>query len=59
MQKWAGQIRRGDVIIFQGHELTVTKIEPVFGGSWFNFTIKGHEDTEFAFGHSEKVEVKG
>lgn len=60
MQKWPKDLRKGDIIIEDGREYPpVVKIVPVFGGSWFDVVLKGHPDQPVAFGHSEKVEVKG
>ena len=58
-QKWAGQVRKGDIVVANnGQEFSVVKVEPVFGGSWFNIFIEGDSEP-FAFGRNEKVEVKG
>ena len=57
MQKFPGQLRKGDVIVSVEGEFPVLKVEPVFGGSWFNVTVKGINEP-VPFGHSEKVEVK-
>lgn len=57
MMKWAGQVRKGDVVVALGREYRVTKVEAVFGGSWFNVTFKGQAEP-VAFGQREKVEVK-
>lgn len=59
MKKWPHQLRKGDVLIDDnGNGFPIVKVDPVFGGSWFNVTVKG-VDEPVPFGHSEKVEVKG
>jgi hypothetical protein len=60
MNKFPGQLRKGDVIVQGGTmEYLIVKVEPVFGGSWFNVYVKGHENEPVSYGNSEKVEVKG
>lgn len=59
MQKFPGQLRKGDVIVDDGREYPVVKVEPVFGGSWFNVYLKGQEGQFVPVGNSERVEVKG
>lgn len=56
--KWAGQVRKGDVIVAEGEEYKVAKVESVFGGSWVNVFVQGHESEPVAFGGREQVTVK-
>lgn len=57
-QKWPNELRKGDVFILGDDELVVEKVEPVFGGSWFDISVKGWGGI-VSFGHREKVQVKG
>lgn len=58
VKKWAGQVRKGDVLVAEGQQYKVVKVESVMGGSWFNLYVEGHESEPVAFGGSEKVEVR-
>lgn len=58
MTIWASQLRKGHVLVVDGKEYPVAKVESAMGGSWFNVTIVGHEDEPVMFGHRERVAVK-
>lgn len=57
-KKWAGQVRKGDVLLAEGQRYKIARVEPVMGGSWFNLYVEGHETEPVAFGHREQVDIE-
>lgn len=55
---WAGQVRKGDVIVIDGQDYRIASVAPMFGGSMIDFCIEGHESEPVAFGHAEKIQVR-
>lgn len=57
VQKFAGQVRKGEVIVAAEGEFVVEKVVAQFGGSWFDFFLRGVAEP-VAVGQAEKVPVK-